>query len=1098
MSWKDRAIELYKRFGAPAKFAAKMILGAALPGGSAVVDLVGEVLDCVHETAKDNLTVERASTADLQRVEEILAVLANELNPLMAQMTALADLPEKAAQVLDAAMATDEHCRQALHRLDHLARRFDRLEEQNKKLLEGQGYAAGMLVEMLPLMRRMVGVADYIDDLCTAGVSAADFRSCLHEFQDAARAFRAGRIAEAERHFQKAAQSQPRSAAAATALAGAKAAGQDFLAAEQSIVRAARLRPDDPELAELHRRVTMASQGAMPREQAGLSSAWRQPPKVGDTLDGWRLDLLLGHGGWGRVFKASRGSEVRALKVMHPELSRDPLFVERFKKEILNLAGLRGHKHLITIDNFGYAAEAACWYFVMELIEGMSLEWYLQRRGALTLRQARPLFLAVADGLAAAHERSIIHRDIKPANILLRRDGTPVLVDFGLAAVADDRGLTKTGRSAGYTAMFAAPEQLRSKPADVRSDIYSLAASLYYALVYDKPEHREPDQFEPKLVPEVLRDLLTSALHSKLERRPQTIEAFGEVLRATRMMEVIPPSEATKPQLCQKDQPNQPQQWEQSVATPLEPREQEGWLKISSHLDSPEWEQEQAREQRWPQQRSLRQPYIGIDFGIINSVVAAFRNGRAEVIVNHEGQKWTPSIVTLRRDGTLAFGQEAKENFDEQRSIRSIKRILGTPERIPFVGHNFRTEQIAVMLFSLLKRGAEKALNETFTKAVVTIPANSKVLVRHATKLCAGAAGMQVLTLCNEPTAAAICYGLNAQEDQNVLVYDFGGGTLDVTILHTHHGIFEEVSSKGIGKLGGDDVDLTLAKIIADRFQEKTGYDILSSPYKQQFMLAVERAKIDLSDNQTAIARKTDLVPERHFTLKEEIDRTTFERAIMPLIVKSGTAIDEALKLSGMRPKDIDKVLLVGDTTKIPMVRRYVAEKVGREPEPFNGIDPLTCKAQGAAIVSAILQKASGLDNYHYSVKLDHSLCAPQTDKRTGRLFLDPIIKRGTGIPCSYTKTYYPITDPADLVLISVYEGDNYDNLDSPENVKLAEIPWEFKPPRPRRDGRLEVTFEYASDGILTVQIHDQYAGQKKRFAIQQSCEFGATGGARR
>src|ERR1700745_955824 len=237
-------------------------------------------------------------------------------------------------------------------------------------------------------------------------------------------------------------------------------------------------------------------------------------------------------------------------------------------------------------------------------------------------------------------------------------------------------------------------------------------------------------------------------------------------------------------------------------------------------------------------------PYIGIDFGTSNSVVANFQFGQAEVVPNHEGQKWTPSIVTMRRDGTLAFGQEAKENFDEQRSIRSIKRILGTPERVPFVGQNLRTEQIAVMLFSLLKKDAEQVLNETITKSVVTIPANSKGLARHATKLCAGAASMQVLTLINEPTAAAICYGLNAQDDQTVLVYDFGGGTLDVTILKVHHGIFEEVGSKGIGKLGGDDLDDALAVYLGDRFQQKTGYDILGSPYRTSFLMAVERAKI--------------------------------------------------------------------------------------------------------------------------------------------------------------------------------------------------------------------------------------------------------------
>src|SRR5438034_8888913 len=244
-------------------------------------------------------------------------------------------------------------------------------------------------------------------------------------------------------------------------------------------------------------------------------------------------------------------------------------------------------------------------------------------------------------------------------------------------------------------------------------------------------------------------------------------------------------------------------------------------------------------------------PYIGIDFGTSNSVVANFQYGQAEVVPNHEGQKWTPSIVTMRRDGTLAFGQEAKENYDEQRSIRSIKRILGTPERVPLVGQNLRTEQIAVMLFSLLKKDAETVLNENFTKAVVTIPANSKGLARHATKLCAGASGLQVLTLINEPTAAAICYGLNAQNDQRVLVYDFGGGTLDVTILRIHHGIFEEISSKGVGKLGGDDLDLALAKVLAERFQQKNGYDILNSPYKQQFMLAVDRAEFDLTTDQS-------------------------------------------------------------------------------------------------------------------------------------------------------------------------------------------------------------------------------------------------------
>src|SRR5262249_17617535 len=185
--------------------------------------------------------------------------------------------------------------------------------------------------------------------------------------------------------------------------------------------------------------------------------------------------------------------------------------------------------------------------------------------------------------------------------------------------------------------------------------------------------------------------------------------------------------------------------------------------------------------------------------------------GQADVVPNHEGLRWTPSIVTLRRDGTLAFGQEAKETSDEQRSIRSINRTLGTPERVPLVAQNLRTDPIAVIPSSLLNKHAEQFLAETFPKPADTIPANSKGLARNATKLCAGAAGMQILTLINEPTAAAICYGLNAQDEQTVLVYDFGGGTLDVTVLRIHHGIFEEISSTGIGKLGGDHLDAALA-----------------------------------------------------------------------------------------------------------------------------------------------------------------------------------------------------------------------------------------------------------------------------------------------
>lgn len=479
-------------------------------------------------------------------------------------------------------------------------------------------------------------------------------------------------------------------------------------------------------------------------------------------------------------------------------------------------------------------------------------------------------------------------------------------------------------------------------------------------------------------------------------------------------------------------------------------------------------------------------PYIGIDFGTSNSVAADFQFGKAVVLPNHEGQPATPSVVTLRRDGSLAFGQEAKENFDENRSIRSIKRVLGSATRIPLVGQDLRPEQVAVMLFSLLKRDAEAVLKQPFTKAVVTIPANSKGLARQATKLCAEAAGLQVMTLINEPTAAAICYGLDAQAEQTVLVYDFGGGTLDVTILRVHHGIFEEIASRGVGKLGGDDLDAALANYLGERFQQKSGYDILRSPYRQAFVLACERAKITLSGERTAVAWAPSLVPERQLSLEEPLERVEFERIIRPYVQQSGAAIDEALSRCGLKPRDIDRVLLVGGTSKIPYVKRYVSEKLGRAPESFDKVDPMTCVAQGAAIVSAILQGAAGLDHYAYSVKLEHSLCANPVDEQ-GQSILDPLIRRGTDIPCTHTKTYYPVADPVERIVVNIYEGDVYDDPEDPENVKLAEIPWVFDPPRARADAAIDITFSYDDEGILTATILDPLTQARRHYAVRHA-----------
>ena len=534
MSWKDKVVGLYRRFGAPVKFAAKLVVGAFVPGGSAVIDLIGQALDCVHETVKDNIEIDESrlpagTAADLKRVEEMLDVLGGDLAGLTEQIAALEGLPEAATKILYVALKTDDRCRAALHKLDALAQGFDVLNKQNAELLRGQGYAAGMLDELLPLMRRTAGVADFVDDLRAAGLNAAEFMAALAEFREGMRAMARGRVVEAGAKLEEVARSRPTSAAAAVAVAAVQTAKLDLSGAQKTMVRAVRLRPQDAGLAELSQRVTRLSQTTPPPPPSPppVSS-----PTVGAVLDGWRLEQLLGHGGWGQVYKVRRGDAVRAMKVMHPELARDPGFVQRFRGEILTLARLGGHKSLVEIHDFNYAADAACWYLLMAFIDGLSLEQYLLKKGPLTVGQARGLFLAAADGLAAAHGRGVIHRDIKPDNILLARpNGLPVLVDFGLAALADGTGRTKTGQSAGYTPMFAAPEQLHGEPATARSDVYSLAATLYYALTYDKPDLRKPYNWEPEHAPEALRDLLTRALHHRPEKRPANAAEFRALLQ---------------------------------------------------------------------------------------------------------------------------------------------------------------------------------------------------------------------------------------------------------------------------------------------------------------------------------------------------------------------------------------------------------------------------------------------------------------------------------------------------------------------------------------------------------------------------------------
>lgn len=530
MPWTDRALSICRKLGPAAKFAAKTVLSAVIPGSPAVVELVCDALEVVADTARDR-DIDRAlgaSPEDLQRLEQVLTILDTDLHTAMAQVGDLADVPDKAARILNLTLALDERSQAAMRQLDAVARRFDRLEAQNRELLEKQGYAAGLLEEMLAMMRRLAGIADYAQELRESGLASRACADHMLAFQHGVGALMAGQTQRAGECLAGVARDMPRSATAAIAVAGVEIMGQNLPAVEESLRRAARLKPGDVELTELSRRLTDYTR---PPQSTAAEMPLRLP-RTGDVLDGWALEKLLGQGGWGVIFQARKNDQLRALKLLHPRLTHDESVIERFKHEIVVLKALcHRDRALINIDTFSFSRDFDCWYFVMEYVDGMSLAHYLGRFGALSLQRALDLFGDVARGLAHAHAADIVHGDIKPANILLRADGSPVLIDFGLALVNDS---DTAGMTTGCTVSFAAPEQLRRRPVDIRTDIYSLGATMHHALCYTADSPPGPDDYDPLHVPEEVRPLLTRAMQPRPDQRWPGAAAFLEALQDCR------------------------------------------------------------------------------------------------------------------------------------------------------------------------------------------------------------------------------------------------------------------------------------------------------------------------------------------------------------------------------------------------------------------------------------------------------------------------------------------------------------------------------------------------------------------------------------